>query len=254
MTRVFALSDIHVDYKENYTWVENLSNIDFTEDILILAGDVTDITLLLEKTFLSLQAKFKKVLYVPGNHDLWVRRSEEDCSFEKFKKIHAIANRCGIQTHPYTHGQICFVPLYSWYDFTFGELDESISRRWSDFKACKWSGNYNLEEITAYFHTLNNKHISNIQSTDVISFSHFMPRIDLMPDFIPPKKRLLYPVLGSIQLEKQIRKIKPKIHVYGHSHVNRSEFRDGSLYINNAFGYSHEKRITRKELLCIAKI
>lgn len=40
----------------------------------------------------------------------------------------------------------------------------------------------------------------------IISFSHFVPRIDILPSSIPPSKRDLYPVLGSTLLEKQIRK------------------------------------------------
>lgn len=254
MARIFALSDIHVDYTENSNWIHNLSNFDYSNDILILAGDITDRLPLMEKTFKALCCKFSKVLYVPGNHDLWVKRSEEECSFDKFNKIHILAENCGIETRPYVYKNTCFVPLYSWYDFTFGELDESISKRWSDFKACQWSGNFDHPDITEYFHAMNEKVIQSVDHPTVISYSHFMPRIDLMPDYIPPKKQLLYPVLGSAKLEEQIRQLNSKIHVYGHSHVNRSEVRDGSLYINNAFGYSHEKRITRKELLCIADI
>ncbi len=40
--RVFALSDIHIDYHENEQWLSRLSSMDYQEDILILAGDVTD--------------------------------------------------------------------------------------------------------------------------------------------------------------------------------------------------------------------
>ena len=40
--RVFAISDLHVDYKENRRWVQRLSNCDFTDDVVIVAGDITD--------------------------------------------------------------------------------------------------------------------------------------------------------------------------------------------------------------------
>ena len=85
----------------------------------------------------------------------------------------------------------------------------------------------------------------------VITYSHFLPRIDLMPEFIPSSQRILYPVLGSVQLERQLRKLNPEIHVYGHTHVNRQVKIDGVLYINNAFGYPNETRITSKQLICI---
>ena len=109
--RVFALSDIHIDYHENEQWLSRLSSMDYQEDILILAGDVTD----------------------------------------------------------------------------------------------------------------------NLLSS----------------------LRYLFPVLGSVLIEEQIRQLKPQIHVYGHSHVNCQMDIKGIKYINNAFGYPYEQRITNKELLCI---
>ena len=53
--RVFALSDIHVDYPENMLWVLQLSDTEYRQDILILAGDVTDDLELLRQVFDSLR-------------------------------------------------------------------------------------------------------------------------------------------------------------------------------------------------------
>ena len=75
--RIYALSDIHVDHPENAAWLENLSRDDYQEDILILAGDITDVPSLLEQSFEKFLNRFARVLYVPGNHDLWVHRSEQ---------------------------------------------------------------------------------------------------------------------------------------------------------------------------------
>jgi predicted phosphodiesterase len=72
-----------------------------------------------------------------------------------------------------------------------------------------------------------------------------------MPSFIPERKRLVFPVLGTSLLEKQIREIGSDMHIYGHSHVNRQAMLDGITYVNNAFGYPHESRITSKKLLCV---
>jgi Icc-related predicted phosphoesterase len=106
------------------------------------------------------------------------------------------------------------------------------------------------DEITRHFISMNVP-LLNTTNKLIISFSHFMPRIDIMPDFIPLFQRRLYPVLGSSLLEQQIRKLGSHIHVYGHSHVNRFIEKDGVTYINNAFGYPYETAITAKKLLCI---
>jgi Icc-related predicted phosphoesterase len=67
LVKIFAISDIHADFEENARWVYNLSRLDYKNDVLIVAGDVTDILLLFEKTVRSLRERFSDVLYIPGN-------------------------------------------------------------------------------------------------------------------------------------------------------------------------------------------
>jgi predicted phosphodiesterase len=38
--RLFALSDVHVDYEANAEWIRGISASDCRDDVLILAGDV----------------------------------------------------------------------------------------------------------------------------------------------------------------------------------------------------------------------
>ena len=62
-------------------WVcrcEALSNNTYRDDVLILAGDISDDQSVLRNTFEIVVQKFKDVFFVPGNHDLWVRRKERD--------------------------------------------------------------------------------------------------------------------------------------------------------------------------------
>jgi len=120
---------------------------------------------------------------------------------------------------------------------------------WMDYRACRWPG-FTDPDVTAHFAALNEKQVSRA-GDKIITYSHFLPRIDLMPDYIPSTHRLLYPVLGSTQLDRQLRALSANIHVYGHSHVNRQVRIDGVSYINNAFGYPSETRITSKLLECI---
>lgn len=249
--RVFAVSDIHVDYEENLAWVTGLAAGEYSEDILILAGDVSDKMKLLEQVFNSLQKIFRAVLFVPGNHELWVQDEDFDCSLDKFKAIASLCTSCGIHTGVYEQGDISFVPLYSWYDFSFAEPDRYLKRAWRDFRACSWPTHMQeSHEISAYFLSLNVPQL-DIENTTVISFSHFLPRIDVMPDSIPMEKRNVYAVLGSENLGKQVKQLNPDIHVYGHSHVNQSIVLDNIRYINNAFAYPREARISRKQLHCI---
>ncbi len=248
--RVFAISDIHVDYEENFKWFFNLSKYEYKEDVLILAGDVTDIDMLLDKIFSALSRSFYKVLYVPGNHDLWVHRNKFRDSFERFRHVKAVAGDFGVSIEPWHYKGLSVVPLLGWYDYSFGYPSQEILDAWVDYVACIWPGSFDEARLTEHFASMN-EHSLDIKNDFVISFSHFLPRIDVMPGFIPASRRNIYPILGSILLEKQIRRLNPNIHIYGHSHVNRNVTLDGIKYINNAYGYPYESGITAKRLVCV---
>ena len=246
--RVFAVSDIHVDYKENLAWILSLDNKEYANDILILAGDVTDKMSLLKQVLVSLAASFKAVMFVPGNHELWVQENDFDCSLDKFEAIAELCKSCGVHSDVFELLEISFVPLFSWYDFSFGEPGRHLRRAWRDFRACSWPEYLpESQDVTEHFLKLNISKLSIINKT-VISFSHFLPRIDVMPAGIPIKRRNVYPVLGSEGLGMQVKNLSPTIHVYGHSHVNQDIELDGIRYVNNAFAYPSESQIARKQL------
>src|SRR4051812_46447398 len=104
--RVFAVSDIHIDYQENRNWLFGLSAEDYREDILILAGDISDKLELLEQCFRSLSTKFLKVLFVPGNHELWVSRDGISSSIKKYQHICEMAEGCNISMQPFHVGSL----------------------------------------------------------------------------------------------------------------------------------------------------
>ena len=36
--KIYALSDLHVDQKENMEWIERISSVDYSSDTIIIAG------------------------------------------------------------------------------------------------------------------------------------------------------------------------------------------------------------------------
>jgi predicted phosphodiesterase len=249
--RVFALSDIHIDYEVNARWIASLSTAEYQDDVLILAGDVSDTQRLLGWGLHTLAKRFKKVLFVPGNHELWViREDREKNSLQKFEEVCAVAESSGASMQVFRERDVTIIPLLAWYDYSFGAPSEELRSIWLDYHACRWPHGFTEKEIAAHFAAFNDKQASMAGDT-IITYSHFLPRIDLMPGFVPGTKKLLYPVLGSEQLERQLRKLNPDIHVYGHSHVNRQVRIDGVSYINNAFGYPSETWTTSKRLMRI---
>jgi predicted phosphodiesterase len=249
--RVFAVSDLHVDYEVNARWVKNLSHVDYRDDVLILAGDVTDVRKLFEWCLTELAGRFRKVLFVPGNHDLWVMRSERKTdSLEKLDELTRSVYSSGASMRAFSSNGVRIVPLFGWYDYSFGEPSEELKSIWMDYHACRWPEGMQVREVTDHFESLNEPCVAAGRDT-VITFSHFLPRIDLMPSTIPLSRRVLYPVLGSARLEQRLRRMQSSIHVYGHSHINRNQQIDGVSYVNNAFGYPSEHWITSKQLQCV---
>jgi predicted phosphodiesterase len=242
--RVWATSDIHIDYPENRQWLEQLSDSDYRDDILILAGDISHQLEHIRYCFELVSQKFKRVFFVPGNHELWVRHEKAGDSIEKFLRVLEIASEYQVDTQVRSVEGLTIVPLFSWYDFSFGEPSKKLLDAWMDFRCCSWPEGLDPCE---YFLSLNTARIAQ-KKDKVLSFSHFLPRIDVMPDRIPPEKRFIYPVLGSAKLDTQLRLLAPQVHVYGHSHVNRDVVIDGVRYINSAYAYPSETRISSKSL------
>ena len=252
--RIFALSDIHVDYDANAEWVGNLSKYDYRDDLLILAGDVTHKLTLLAWCVGELSARFKHVLFVPGNHDLWVLGKEkEKTSLQKFVDVRATVEASGASMRSFRKGGVLIAPLLGWYDYSFGEPTEELMQMWADYRACRWPSGVGPAEVAAHCSEMTSQ-LDAGNATRVITFSHFLPRIDLVPFYVPRKHRILDPVLGGTRIEMELRKLGSSLHVYGHSHINRSVHIDGVRYVNNAFGYPHESMITSKQLFCIDEI
>jgi predicted phosphodiesterase len=249
--RVFALSDIHVDYDVNAKWVRDLSQLDYRDDVLILAGDVTHKLPELAWCLRELVMRFKQVLFVPGNHDVWVLGEDRaKNSLQKFADVAATVAAAGASMQPFVSGETLFAPLFGWYDYTFGEPSEDLKNIWMDYHACRWPAGFGAAEVASHFLGMNQR-LAPDGAAKVITFSHFLPRLDLLPAFVSPQHRILDPVLGSTRLEGQLRQLNSSMHVYGHSHINRRLLIDGVTYINNAFGYPGESRISARQLLCI---
>jgi len=249
--RVMAVSDLHIDYPENLDWLRGLSLLDHRDDVLILAGDVSGSLPLLVHAFELLAARFRVVLFVPGNHDLWVGPDASLVdSFAKFRDVVRVAGESGVSMREWREGALRVVPLLGWYDFSFGQPDERLRTSWADFHACRWPEGWDEWEVTSTFLRLNTP-LHPVADAVTLTFSHFLPRIDVMSERIPAVYRFLDPVLGARRLDEQVRALGGSLHVYGHSHVNQRKELDGVTYVNNAFGYPRERRIARKQLICV---
>ncbi|KAL9437775.1 hypothetical protein AB3S75_023611 [Citrus x aurantiifolia] len=262
--RVFVLSDLHTDYSENMTWVKCLSTTRHKKDVLLVAGDVAEKYDDFVLTMSLLKDRFQRVLFVPGNHDLWCRGEENDFpdSLEKLNKLLDACRGLGVEINPVVIDGLGIIPLFSWYHESFDrEKDISgirilpLEMACRDFHACKWPGDLSSRDasLSLYFDAMNENNqevINEIQRTcdQIITFSHFVPRQDLCPE----KRMLFYPnlpkIIGSDFLELRIRSIHGAMgstsacHVFGHTHFSWDAVLDGIRYVQAPLAYPRERK------------
>jgi predicted phosphodiesterase len=249
--RIFAISDLHTDFKPNWALVEGLSERLYRNDALIVAGDIADNLERIRSTLGTLRSKFARVFYTPGNHELWVR-GEGFNSVEKLLRILWLCRDLGVETAPARVGGRWVVPLFSWYTPELAraeEIDDEELLAWADFQFCKWPAD--VGELSDYFLKMNE---SNIRGYDgpVVSFSHFLPRRDLLPPLKYLRFRGLPKVAGSPALDRQIRRLGSAVHVFGHSHINCDKVIDKVRYVQNALSYPRERSFTELPIKLIS--
>jgi len=261
MARVFSISDLHVDYKLNLLWVSNLSDFDYNKDYLICAGDISHKIKLLSITLKLLSEKFKKVLFVPGNHDLWVRENNFSNSLEKFYKLKDLCGSFNISqvSIEIVEGQfsILICPMFAWYTkpeegddslYIPKKLEDPDLKMWVDNREIKWPDFGDFSHATDYFLNLNDVN-NTYDYTTIITFSHFLPRNDLIFDYTKPSGfKDPYPqfnftrVAGSWNIDKQLRDLKSNVHIYGHQHWNRFRYIDNVLYVSHVLGSPKDRQ------------
>lgn len=260
--KIFAVSDLHVDYPPNMAWLRGLDGSRYSRDAIIVAGDVTDDLDRLEEGLRILRRAFAHVFFVPGNHELWVRRGECRDSFEKFEAISRLCRIHGVNTEAEKLGNgdqsVWVVPLYSWYVepeeghtslFVPKPGEDPSLELWSDRYFVRWPKAWNGNSVAGTFLEMNEPSLLRHYDAPVISFSHFLPRrelifgshIDLDRKQDPHPEFNFSRVAGCSSLDHQLRRLPSSVHVYGHQHRNRDVVIEGVRYLSNCRGYPKER-------------
>jgi len=229
--RIYAVSDLHADFRENRRLLERIPAGVHRRDALIVAGDVADQLPLVAEVLGELRERFAELFFVPGNHELWVRNEPRD-SVEKFHAVLAACARVGVRTAPARVGGAWVVPLFAWYDNAFdvlGEADHASLEAWSDRYFCRWPPGPPPAEL---FLAMNERHLRGYDAP-VVSFSHFVPRTELLPAVKWLRFKGLPLVAGSVAIDAQLRRVGAAVHVYGHTHIPDDRVIDGVRYVQN---------------------
>ncbi|AUS77537.1 metallophosphoesterase [Actinoalloteichus sp. AHMU CJ021] len=126
---LLATSDLHVSHEGNSEVVERLRPYT-PEDWLIVAGDVGDTVTEITWTLDLLARRFAKVIWVPGNHELWTtsRDTVKARGEERYRILVDVCRELGVLTpeDPFPDWEtedetFTIAPLFTLFDYSFRE-------------------------------------------------------------------------------------------------------------------------------------
>jgi len=260
--RLFAVSDLHVDHARNRDWVADLGRENYQDSVLLLAGDISHRLERIRETFSVLTTMFKKVFFVPGNHDLWVTGDEID-SLEKLRHLEEACREAGVLRQPGLidsgDSVVRIVPLDSWYHepedsgdslFVGRDGDEAWRDVWADYRRIRWPVNSMGGGIFEHLTDASRGFERHAGQVPVVIFSHFLPRRELLRGrsseeasrrWEPRHAFNFSRVAGSRAIDRNLRSLNSSVHVYGHQHRNRDRVIEGVRYVSHCLGYPAER-------------
>ena len=261
--RLWALSDTHINHSQNRQAIEKMPPK--PDDWLILAGDCCDTYQDLEWLLRTLQPKWAKLVWVPGNHELWTH-SNDECQARGEERYLALVKLCrkyGALTpeDPYapwpgTDEPLHIVPMFLLYDYSFGPqglspaaviewaAEEGIRCSDEQFHSCEpYSGPaawcaarlaYTTERLEAL-----------PPNARTVLINHFPLRADVVRLFRIPR---FIPWCGTRATASWHLKYRAEVVVSGHLHMRATDWRDGVRFEEVSLGYPRhwntEKPIT----------
>lgn len=250
--KLYAISDLHLSYPENRDALAQLPS--YPEDWLALAGDIGETDDLFHYALDILTHRFARVIWVPGNHDLWVHPAADQWYGEsKYQHLVDICHEYNVLTpddayYEWTgEGTNCWiVPMMLLYDYSFRPPDIVYD------EAVNWAHDSGLMCKDEYF--LNSRPYSCVpewcakrveytqQRISQLDLSKPIVLINHYPLNEQPLKRLIriprFSIwCGTSSTVNWHRQFPVHVVVYGHLHIRATDFYDGVRFEEVSLGY-----------------
>jgi len=253
--KLYAISDLHLANPANRDALAALPP--FPEDWLIVAGDVGETTEDLHFALSLLTRRFARVLWVPGNHDLWTLPSDprQERGEERYRLLVTICRSYGVLTpeDPYVRwrgeGPSCLLaPLFTLYDYSFRPDDVPFEQ------AVEWAAATNVvctDEVLLHPDPYPSRAAwcaarcaqteARLQAVahqgPLVLINHFPLREDLVNLRWIPRFSLW---CGTKRTEDWHTRFPVLAAVYGHLHIRGTHLRDGVRFEEVSLGYPRD--------------
>ena len=259
MSSLLAISDLHVGFEENRDFVAGLRP-EAEDDWLVVAGDVSENASDLEWTLRTLNAHFAKVIWAPGNHELWTTRTDplQLRGEARYRHLVEICRSHGVLTpeDPYAvweglDGPATVVPLFLLYDYTF--RPEGASNKAEALAIAHAAGIVCTDE-----HLLHPDPYPSREAWCDARIAYSEKRLAALPSGTrtilvnhwpmtrEPTKVLWYPEFaqwcGTERTADWHLRYNAAAVVYGHLHIPRTMWQDGVRFEEVSVGYPREWR------------
>ncbi|MEV0330937.1 metallophosphoesterase [Micromonospora echinospora] len=250
-----AISDLHVGYADNRRIVDELRP-ESPEDWLLVAGDVGETVSHIEWALGQLRERFARVVWVPGNHELWTPATDPVTlrGEERYRHVVDLCRRLDVVTpeDPYEiwrgpEGPVRIVPLFLGYDYTF--LPDGLDREEALAEAHR-TGIVCTDEYLLH----PDPHPSR-QAWCAARLAQTRARLDAL-DEMPtvlvnhyplvrePTRILRFPIFaqwcGTTATADWHLRYRAAVVVYGHLHIPRTSVYDGVRFEEVSVGYPRE--------------
>jgi len=254
---LLAVSDLHVSYTENRPIVDRLRPA-ADDDWLIVAGDVGEIFADIVDTLSTLRSRFRQVVWVPGNHELWTHPSDP-VTLRGADRYAALVSACrdhGVLTPEDEYptwegagGPVVVAPIFQLYDYSFRvpaaqTKEESLRLAYQAGVVCTDEAllhpdPYPTREQWCWDRVTRTERRLAALDAPTVLVSHW-------PLVREPTDVLWYPEFaqwcGTSRTADWHRRFRAVAAVYGHLHIPRTTYYDGVRFEEVSLGYPREWR------------
>jgi len=258
--KIFAVSDLHLSHATNREAVQALSA--YPGDWLILAGDVGETEAQLRFALVELGRRFARLIWVPGNHDLWSLpvSGPGPRGKAKYDRLVAICREHGVLTpeDPYARFTALgrayrIVPMFLLYDYSFCPpgMDVEAAVRWArqtgvicmDERVLSPDPYPSRSAWCAARCRITESRLAELGPDEALILVNHFPllqehaRLPAIPRFSV--------WCGTTRTADWHRRFPVSIVVYGHLHIRRTTFRNGVRFEEVSLGYPRQWRQER---------
>ncbi len=255
--RLLAVSDLHFSHPENRAIVQALrprSDVDW----LLVAGDVSERLADIAVVLRLLAKRFARVVWVPGNHDLWSSTTGDDRlrGVARYDLLVELCRELGVLTpedpYPVWHGSggpVRIAPLFLLYDYTFRPPDtetkeEGLAYAYRTGIVCNDEFRLHPDPYPSRDAWCRDRVALTQQRLDACDPSIPLVLVNHYPLVREPTRILRYPEFaqwcGTSATADWHTRYPVKAVVYGHLHIPRTTWHDGVRFEEVSLGYPRE--------------